>query len=131
MNYYFIDHFIINNIIWIDTSWIKVLLLPKTDVLKSWNESLSVFGEKLWIERNKEIEIIKKILLDVIKDNADSKIEISYIGAPKYRVSIIAQEFKTAEKIIKPILEKIEKDVKKQNGTFNFTREGSRKTGEG
>ena len=77
------------------------------------------------------IEIIRKILLDVIKDNADSKIEISYIGAPKYRVSIIAQEFKTAEKIIKPILEKIEKDVKKQNGTFNFTREGSRKTGEG
>ena len=77
------------------------------------------------------IEIIKKILLDVIKDNADSKIEISYIGAPKYRVSIIAQEFKTAEKIIKPILEKVEKDVKKQNGTFNFTREGSRKTGEG
>ena len=77
------------------------------------------------------VEIIRKILLDVIKDNADSKIEISYIGAPKYRVSIIAQEFKTAEKIIKPILEKIEKDVKKQNGTFNFTREGSRKTGEG
>ena len=75
------------------------------------------------------IEIIKKILLDVIKDNADSKIEISYIGAPKYRVSIIAQEFKTAEKIIKPILEKIEKDVKKQNGTFNFTREESKKTG--
>tara|TARA_B100001146_G_scaffold1311_1_gene1116 strand:+ start:1302 stop:2105 length:804 start_codon:yes stop_codon:yes gene_type:complete len=77
------------------------------------------------------IEIIKKILLDVIKDNADSKIEISYIGAPKYRVSIIAQEFKTAEKIIKPILEKIEKDVKKQNGTFNFTREESKKTGGG
>ena len=75
------------------------------------------------------IEIIRKILLDVIKDNADSKIEISYIGAPKYRVSIIAQEFKTAEKIIKPILEKIEKDVKKQNGTFNFTREESKKTG--
>jgi translation initiation factor 2 subunit 1 len=77
------------------------------------------------------IEIIKKILLDVIKDNADSKIKISYIGAPKYRVSIIAQEFKTAEKIIKPILEKIEKDVKKQNGTFNFTREESKKTGGG
>ena len=77
------------------------------------------------------IEIIKKILLDVIKDNADSKIEISYLGAPKYRVSIIAQEFKTAEKIIKPILEKIEKDVKKQNGTFNFTREESKKTGGG
>ena len=77
------------------------------------------------------IEIIKKILLDVIKDNADSKIEISYIGAPKYRVSITAQEFKTAEKIIKPILEKIEKDVKKQNGTFNFTREESKKTGGG
>jgi len=77
------------------------------------------------------VEIIRKILLDIIKENSDSKIEISYIGAPKYRLSIIAQDFKTAEKILKPIIEKIEKDVKKKNGIFNFTREESKKTGEG
>ena len=77
------------------------------------------------------VEVIRKILLDIIKENRDSKIEISYIGAPKYRLSIIAQDFKTAEKILKPIIEKIEKDTKKQGGEFKFTREESKKTGEG
>ena len=77
------------------------------------------------------IEIIRKILLDIIKENNNSKIEISYIGAPKYRLGIIAQDFKTAEKTLKPILEKIEKVVRKQDGTFKFTREESKKTGEG
>ena len=77
------------------------------------------------------VEVIRKILLDIIKENNDSKIEISYIGAPKYRLKIIAQDFKTAEKILKPIIEKTEKDMKKNNGVFNFTREESKKTGEG
>ena len=60
-----------------------------------------------------------------------AKIEITYLGAPKYRLSLISQDFKSAEKSLKPILEKIEKNVKKQNGVYNFTREESIKTGEG
>ena len=77
------------------------------------------------------IEIIRKILLDAIKESQNEKIEILYLGAPKYRVSIVAQDFKTAEKTLKPILEKIEKNTSKQNGTFKFSREESKKTGEG
>ena len=77
------------------------------------------------------IEIIRKILLDAIKENQNEKIEILYLGAPKYRLSIVAQDFKTAEKTLKPILEKIEKNTSKQNGTFKFSREESKKTGEG
>ena len=77
------------------------------------------------------IEIIRKILLDAIKESQNEKIEILYLGAPKYRLSIIAQDFKTAEKTLKPILEKIEKNASKQSGTFKFSREESKKTGEG
>ena len=77
------------------------------------------------------IEIIRKILLDAIKESQNQKITILYLGAPKYRLSIIAQDFKTAEKTLKPILEKIEKNASKQNGTFKFSREESKKTGEG
>ena len=77
------------------------------------------------------IEIIRKILLDAIKESQNQKIKILYLGAPKYRLSIIAQDFKTAEKTLKPILEKIEKNTSKQNGTFKFSREESKKTGEG
>ena len=77
------------------------------------------------------IEIIRKILLDAIKESQNQKNKILYLGAPKYRLSIVAQDFKTAEKTLKPILEKIEKNTSKQNGTFKFSREESKKTGEG
>ena len=87
----------------------------------------------LEITNNKSngIEIIRKILMDAIKESQNEKIDMSYLGAPKYRLSIIAQDFKTAEKILKPILEKIEKNIVKQSGTFKFSREESKKIGEG
>jgi len=75
------------------------------------------------------IEIIKKILLDAMKKN--SKIDITYLGAPKYRLSIKAEDFKTAEKSLKPIIEEIQKSIEKSNGSFKFTREESKKTREG
>jgi len=76
------------------------------------------------------VELIKKTLSDA-EDAEDVKIEITYLGAPKYRLSLVSQDFKTAEKSLRPILEKIEKNVKKQNGSYNFTREESIKIGEG
>ncbi|MBC8250673.1 MAG: S1 RNA-binding domain-containing protein [Candidatus Nitrosopelagicus sp.] len=76
------------------------------------------------------VELIKNTLLEA--ENAeDAKIGITYLGAPRYRLSLVSQDFKTAEKLLKPILEKIEKSVKKQNGSYNFTREESIKIGEG
>lgn len=75
------------------------------------------------------VEIIKKALLDAI-ENKDVNIEISYIGAPKYRLTVSAQDFKTAEKALKPILSTIQTGMEKKGGTFKFTREESRKTRE-
>jgi translation initiation factor 2 subunit 1 len=56
-------------------------------------------------------------------------IKILYIGAPRYRMSITAPDFKSAEKTLKPILEDIQKKIEKNKGSFKFTREDSRKTG--
>ena len=72
------------------------------------------------------IEIIKENLLDILKK--DSKIDITYLGAPKYRLSIIAEDFKTAEKILKPIVDDVESIITKKRGTFKFSREESKKT---
>ncbi|MDE1866379.1 MAG: RNA-binding protein, partial [Thaumarchaeota archaeon] len=76
------------------------------------------------------IEIIKRALL-AASENKKVTVSITYIGAPKYRLSIIAQNFKDAEKELKPILESIEKTIEKSGGTFKFTREESKKTREG
>ncbi len=77
------------------------------------------------------VEIIKNTLMDVMKKDKDPNIQITYVGAPKYRLAVKAPDFKSAEKIMKPILEEIQRSIEKKKGTFKFTREESRKTREG
>jgi len=74
------------------------------------------------------VENIKNSLQDF--ENADQNgVKILYVGAPKYRISVTAPDFKSAEKTLKPILEDIQKNIEKNKGSFKFTREESRKTG--
>lgn len=79
-------------------------------------------------DKSDGVEIIKKILLDIIKK--DSTMDITYLGAPKYRISITSEDFKSAEKSLKPIIEEIQKNIEKKKGSFKFTREDSKKTRE-
>ncbi len=72
------------------------------------------------------VEIIKKVLLNIIKK--DTTIDITYLGAPKYRISITSEDFKSAEKLLKPIIEEVETNIGKKKGSFKFTREDSKKT---
>ena len=74
------------------------------------------------------VETIKNSLQGFEKTNQDN-VKILYIGAPKYRISVTASDFKSAEKTLKPILEDIQKNIEKNKGSFKFTREESRKTG--
>jgi len=73
------------------------------------------------------VENIKNSLQGFEKTN--QSVEILYIGAPKYRISVTAPDFKSAEKTLKPILEDIQKNIEKNKGVFKFTREESKKTG--
>ena len=79
-------------------------------------------------EKMDGVEIIKKILLDELKK--DPTINITYLGAPKYRLSITSDNFKSAEKTLKPIIAEIQSNIEKKKGSFKFTREESRKTRE-
>ena len=76
------------------------------------------------------VEVIKKILGNATKKDENSKIEITYVGAPKYRISVSSEDFKSAEKTLKPIISDIQSSIEKQKGTFNFIREDSKKTRE-
>ena len=75
------------------------------------------------------IEIIKNVLVDAAEGTKanPSNISISYIGAPRYRIAIKAENFKMAEKAMSRAIEKIQKGIEKNQGYFNFTREKSKK----
>jgi translation initiation factor 2 subunit 1 len=75
------------------------------------------------------IEIIKSVLIDAAEGTKTnpSTISIAYIGAPRYRIAVKAENFKMAEKAMSRAIEKIQKGIEKNSGHFNFTREKSKK----
>jgi translation initiation factor 2 subunit 1 len=74
------------------------------------------------------IEMIKNTLAAVESSKGGAKTEVTYIGAPKYRVVATAENFKVAEKAMNNVIEKVKSAIEKQHGTFTFTREESKKT---
>lgn len=72
------------------------------------------------------IEIIKEVLSDAEKSK-NATISIMYIGAPKYRITVEAENFKIAEKAMTAAIEKIESATGKHNWSFDFIREESKK----
>ena len=84
---------------------------------------------ELTCNKSNGIEIIKRALIDSIDNKKE--ISVTYIGAPKYRITLTAPNFKEAEKELKPILSSVQDAIEKKGGTFKFIREESRKTREG
>jgi translation initiation factor 2 subunit 1 len=75
------------------------------------------------------IETIKSVLIDASEGSKanPSTISIAYIGAPRYRIAVKAENFKMAEKAMSRAVEKIQKGLEKNHGNFNFIREKSKK----
>ena len=72
------------------------------------------------------IERIKKALAEakkVAKDGVEMKIE--YLGAPRYRIVIEAEDYKIAENVLKKATERVLKTIKKLAGEGNFVREAA------
>ena len=73
------------------------------------------------------IEQVKKTLM-AAADATSAEVHIAYAGAPHYRVRITADDYKTAEKAMDSVIEKIKDGVGKHDA-FSFKREISRKYG--
>ncbi len=69
------------------------------------------------------IEHIKKALIAAGEVDGDNiSIGITYIGAPRYRVHVIAPDYKKAENILKKSAQTAIKIIEKANGTGEFHR---------
>ncbi len=74
------------------------------------------------------IEIIKNTLANAERNKGGASSTITYIGAPRYRIVVKAENFKIAEKFLNNSIEKSRVNIEKQHGTFNFVRLDSRKS---
>ncbi len=69
------------------------------------------------------VERIKKALMEAYKHAKDVDMKLEYVGAPKYRIIVEAEDYKIAEKALKKITNAVLKAIKKLGGTGNFVRE--------
>jgi translation initiation factor 2 subunit 1 len=74
------------------------------------------------------IEIIKSTLAGVESSKGGATTSVTYVGAPRYRIVVTAENFKVAEKSMNNAVEKIRSTIEKQHGAFNFAREESKKS---
>jgi translation initiation factor 2 subunit 1 len=74
------------------------------------------------------IEIIKSTLANAEGSKGSANSTITYIGAPRYRIVVTAENFKVAEKFMNNTVERLRANIEKQHGTFNFVRQDSKKS---
>jgi translation initiation factor 2 subunit 1 len=74
------------------------------------------------------IEIIKNTLASLEGHKGSATTTVTYIGAPRYRIVVSAENFKIAEKFMSITIEKTRSTIEKQHGTFNYVRQESKKS---
>ncbi len=69
------------------------------------------------------VEVIKRSLaLAASVEEADAKLTLSYVGAPRYRIRVIAPDYKLAEKVLKESARRAIDEVHRSDGTGAFHR---------
>lgn len=74
------------------------------------------------------IQQIKDALEAAVDSTSAAEIHVTYVGAPRYRLRVIADDYKQADKIMNTALERVQEGIGK-HGTFSSKREMSRKYG--
>jgi translation initiation factor 2 subunit 1 len=74
------------------------------------------------------IQQIRQALDAAAEASSTAEIKVSYVGAPRYRLRVIADDYKQADKVMNSALEHIQGEIGKR-GTFSSKREMSRKYG--
>jgi translation initiation factor 2 subunit 1 len=74
------------------------------------------------------IELIKNMLANAEGNKGVASSTIKYIGAPRYRIVMTAENFKLAEKFMNNTVEKTRTSTEKKHGTLDLTRQDSKKS---
>ena len=69
------------------------------------------------------IDLIKDALLKGLEAADGANVEITYIGSPRYRIVVTADEYKEAEDILKTVSNTVIKSLTKAGGTAVLKRE--------
>jgi len=98
--------------------WFKTIEKITKDNIESSQVDITGFVE-LTSTNGEGIEDIKTALKEAEKVG---EVNIQYVGAPKYRIKVVADDYKQAEKLLKNSAETAIKSIKKSGGKGEFYR---------
>jgi translation initiation factor 2 subunit 1 len=90
--------------------------------------TVSIRGKiRLMNQSGDGIDKIKETLAEIIKvvekPKETRKINLSYLGAPFYRLEIVSKDYLDAESILSDAIEVLENTTQQNNGSFEFLRD--------
>ncbi|MEM2948147.1 MAG: S1 RNA-binding domain-containing protein [Candidatus Anstonellales archaeon] len=92
-----------------------IIDIVKKSVKKPVARVKAMFNLKVY--ESNGIELIKKVLADAEKFG-----EIKYLGAPRYSITVVDEDFKKANRKIQEAMETIEKGVKGRDAEFTWEK---------
>ncbi len=70
------------------------------------------------IDKANGIDLIKKVLMEIEEEN----VNVSYVGAPRYRITVTAEDYKKAEEILSSVANRVIEEFKKLGGEAEYHR---------
>ncbi|UCE80324.1 MAG: translation initiation factor IF-2 subunit alpha [Methanobacteriota archaeon] len=67
------------------------------------------------------IDMIRDSLRKGITD-AEEDVRVHYLGAPRYRITVTAEDYKTAEEELKAVVDKVTSSIERSGGSASFKR---------
>ena len=74
-------------------------------------------------EKPNGVEVVRSILLAMKKAGDGAQVRVYSIGSPKYRVEVIADDYKQAERTLSQAVKNAEKLARKEKALFQFKRD--------
>lgn len=102
--------------------WLKIFeSVAKANIVIPFVEIKGYLEVTCWEPNG--IDFIKNALMEAEKkEYEDVEIRVTYIGAPRYMITVRAPDYKIAEEQMKKAVERVEKYIKSHNGEFKFSR---------
>jgi translation initiation factor 2 subunit 1 len=102
--------------------WVeKFIQIAKTSIPVPFVDIKGFLTVTSWLPDG--INYIKEVLSEAEKSEyEDVEIQVKYIGAPNYMITVKAPDYKIAEEEMKKAVEIIEEKIKNNNGDFEFHR---------
>ena len=71
----------------------------------------------------KGIDLIKDAIVRSLGSQEDQVVKIHYLGSPRYKIEVVAEDYKEAETTLKSTVDTIVDNVTKNGGRASFTRD--------